>query len=186
MGVLGGHWRFLTGDLDDRVIHNVMEDHVWPQGRYPECFLLISLLEVCQEWGVLNGGTWRTLRVPDRILGWQGHSWCHWWCLLTPKKIPWKFCVDIFFRSLSRMGVLNGVTWRMLRFPDRRIGWQDHPWCHGWPCLTLRKIAWKFCVDIFIRSVSRMGGPPWEYLEDWLETWRTGSSLMTWIYFVDP
>ena len=25
-------------------------------GRYPENFVLISLLEVCQEWGVKKGG----------------------------------------------------------------------------------------------------------------------------------
>ena len=29
----------------------------------------ISSLEVRQEWGLLHGGTWRTLRVPDRRLG---------------------------------------------------------------------------------------------------------------------
>ena len=37
-----------------------------PQGRYPESFVLISLLEACQEWGVKKGGTWRMLRVPDQ------------------------------------------------------------------------------------------------------------------------
>ena len=47
------------------VIPDVMDDLILPQGRYPESFMLISLLEVCQEWGVLHGGTWRTLRVPD-------------------------------------------------------------------------------------------------------------------------
>ena len=28
---------------------------ILPQGRYPESFVLISLLEVCQEWGVKKG-----------------------------------------------------------------------------------------------------------------------------------
>ena len=43
----------------------------------------------------------------------------------------------------------------------------DQSWMfHGWPCLTLRKIPRKFCVDIFIRSVSRKVGPSWGYLED--------------------
>ena len=108
-----------------------------PKIKYSERFMLISLLEVCQEWGVKNGGTLRTLRVPDQRLGGQGHPWCHVWSCLTPRKIPWKF--------------------------------------HG---------------DIFIRSVSRMEGPSWGYLEDvegsWPETWMTESSLMSWMILFDP
>ena len=56
----------LTGDMEDRVIPDVMKYVFLPQGRYPENFVLISLLEVCQEGGVKMGGTWRTLRVPDQ------------------------------------------------------------------------------------------------------------------------
>ena len=41
---------------------------------YPETFVLISQLEVCQEGGVKKGVTWRTLRVPDRRHGGHGHS----------------------------------------------------------------------------------------------------------------
>ena len=39
------------GDLEDRVILDVMNDHILAPGRYPENFVLISLLEVCQEEG---------------------------------------------------------------------------------------------------------------------------------------
>ena len=35
--------------MEDRVIHIVMNDIFIPKGRYPENFVLISLLEVCQE-----------------------------------------------------------------------------------------------------------------------------------------
>ena len=63
----------LTGDMDDRVIPDIMNHVFLPQGRYPENFMLICQLEVCQEGGVKKGGTWRTLRVPDRIHGGQGH-----------------------------------------------------------------------------------------------------------------
>ena len=42
---------FLTGDMEDRVIPDIMNDVFSPQGRYPENFVLISLLEVCQEGG---------------------------------------------------------------------------------------------------------------------------------------
>ena len=41
----------LTGDMDNRVILDIMNDVLLPQGRYPESFVLISLLEVCQEQG---------------------------------------------------------------------------------------------------------------------------------------
>ena len=60
--------------MDDRVYHDVMNDVLLPQGRYPENFGLISQLEVRQEWGVKKGGTWRTLMVPDRRHGGQGHT----------------------------------------------------------------------------------------------------------------
>ena len=38
--------------MDDRVIHDIMNDVLLPHGRYPENFALISRLEVCQEWGL--------------------------------------------------------------------------------------------------------------------------------------
>ena len=54
------------GDLDDRVIADIMNGVFLPQGRYPKNFVLISQLEMCQEGGVQKEGTCRTLRVPDR------------------------------------------------------------------------------------------------------------------------
>ena len=50
-GVLGGCWGFLTWDMDDRVIPDVISDVLLPQGRYPENFVLISQLEVFREGG---------------------------------------------------------------------------------------------------------------------------------------
>ena len=41
--------------MDDRVIPDVISDILLPQGRYPENFVLISQLEVCQEGGVKKG-----------------------------------------------------------------------------------------------------------------------------------
>ena len=64
-------------NLKDRVILDIMEVLGGTQGLYPESFVLISLLKVCQEWEVLHGATWRTLKVPDRRLGGQGHFLCH-------------------------------------------------------------------------------------------------------------
>ena len=40
---------FLTGDMEDRVISDVMNHVFLPQGRYPENLVLMSPLEVCQE-----------------------------------------------------------------------------------------------------------------------------------------
>ena len=102
------------------------------QGRYPENFVLISLLEVRQEGGYLEDieGSW-----PET---WRTESFLTSWI--------------IFF--------------------------------------TPRKIPWKFRVDISIRSVSRMGGQEGGYLEDvngsWPETWRSGSSLTSWMMMFDP
>ena len=44
-----------------------------PQRRYPESLVLISLLEVYEEFGVKKGSTWRMLRVPDRRIAGHGH-----------------------------------------------------------------------------------------------------------------
>ena len=42
--------------MDDRVIHDVMNDVQLLQGRYPENFMMISQWEVCQEWGGARRG----------------------------------------------------------------------------------------------------------------------------------
>ena len=47
---------FLTGDMEDMFIPDVMNDVFLPQGRYPEHFVLISLLEVCREGGGSSRG----------------------------------------------------------------------------------------------------------------------------------
>ena len=147
---------------------------------------------MCQEGGVKKGGTWRMLRVPDRTHGGHGCSWRPEWCFFTPMNIPWKFCVDSSIRSVSgRGGVKKGGTWRTLRVPDQRHGGHSHSWRHEWCFFTPRKIPWKFCVDISIISVSRMGGgQEGGYLEDVEgsspETWRTWLFLTSWMMFFDP
>ena len=42
--------------MEDMVVPDIMNDVFLPQGRYPENFVLISLLEVCQEGGGQEGG----------------------------------------------------------------------------------------------------------------------------------
>ena len=65
----------MTWDLKEMVILDVLDNLILQQGRYPEQFVLISLLGVCQEWGVKKGGTWGMLKVPDRGHGSLGHHW---------------------------------------------------------------------------------------------------------------
>ena len=55
--MLGEQLWFLTRDMDSMVVPDIMNDVFLPQGRYPENFMLISQLEVCQEGGVKKGGT---------------------------------------------------------------------------------------------------------------------------------
>ena len=150
--------------------------------------MMLSLIEVCQEWGVLYGGTWRILRVPDWRHGWQGNTCRHEWCSFTLRNIPWKFCVNISIRSVSRRGVKKGVTWRMLRVPDQWLGWHGHSWSHEWCSSTPRKIPWKFCVDISIRSVSEWGvkkGGTWRTLRvpDQRHGWQGHSWRHEWCSF---
>ena len=40
---------FMIKDMVDRVIPDVMNDLLIPQGSIPENFMFLSLLEVCQE-----------------------------------------------------------------------------------------------------------------------------------------
>ena len=42
-GVLGGRLVFLTGDMEDRVIFDTMDDLGEPQGSYPDSFVSLSL-----------------------------------------------------------------------------------------------------------------------------------------------
>ena len=60
--------------MEDMVIPDVINDVLLPQRGYPENLVLISQLEVSQEGRVKNGGTWRTLRVPDRRYEGHGNS----------------------------------------------------------------------------------------------------------------
>ena len=48
-------WGFLTRDMEEMVVPDVMNHVFLPQGRYPENFVLISQLEVCQEDEVIEG-----------------------------------------------------------------------------------------------------------------------------------
>ena len=60
--------------MEDMVVPDVMNYVFLPQGRYPENFVLISQLEVCQEGGESRrgvlGGRWGFLTrdMEDRVI----------------------------------------------------------------------------------------------------------------------
>ena len=112
--------------------------------------MLISVLEVCQEWGVKKGGTWRTLRVPDWRLGGQGHPWCQGWSYFTPRKIPWKFHVDIIIRNVSGRGCQEGGDLEDIEGSWPEI-WRTGSSMTLWMYLVdPRDHILKFCVTILI------------------------------------
>ena len=49
----------MTGDMEDMVVPDIMNDVFVPQARYPENFVLISQLEVRQEEGGQEGVYWK-------------------------------------------------------------------------------------------------------------------------------
>ena len=69
-GCWGGLWP-ITWAFGPIII-KFMDDLGRPVGRYPEIFMLISLLSV-SGMGGKEGGTWRMLRVPD----WRHGGWGH-------------------------------------------------------------------------------------------------------------
>ena len=82
MGVLGGHWGFLTGEMEDRVIPDVI-NHFFPPWKIPLKCCANIFNESVSGRKVKKRGTWRRLRVPDWRHGWHGHSWLHEWCSFT-------------------------------------------------------------------------------------------------------
>ena len=121
--VLGWCREFLTGDMKDRVIPDIMNDVFLPQERYPENFLPISLLEVCQEGGVKKGATWRMLRVSDQRHGGHGHSWCRKWCFLPQGRYPENFVLISQLEEGQEqisVGVSHSVT-QSVRIADTEL-----------------------------------------------------------------
>ena len=82
--------------------------------------MLISLLKVCQEKGsrreVLEGimEVRVILDVMDDVS-------------LPSGRYPLSFVLISLLEVCQVLGVKKGVTWRMLRVPDRRLGLHGHP-----------------------------------------------------------
>ena len=102
----------MIGDLEDMVIVDVMDDLVQPKGRYPESFVLISLLEVCKAWESLE------YRVILEVLN---------DLVCTRGRYPESFALISLMEVCQEWGVKKGGTRRTLRVPDRRCGGLGHP-----------------------------------------------------------
>ena len=68
VGLWPSTWAF------DPVTIKFMDDLGRPKGSYPDIFMFISLLEMCQESGIKKGCTFRDLTVPDQRHGRTGSS----------------------------------------------------------------------------------------------------------------
>ena len=73
--ILGRHWGFLTRYCEDWVSSDLMNHHDMCFFPYLLNFSSLVWLEVCQEQPVLGVHTWRTLIVPEQILGGSRHLW---------------------------------------------------------------------------------------------------------------
>ena len=130
------------------------------------------------------------LMVPEQRRGWKGHpsrTMNH--VLLLQGRYLENFTLYLNGKCLKKGGQEGGYledvegswpeTWRTCSF---MMSWMMF--------FILRKIPWKVCVYILIRSVSRRGGHEEWYLEDiegsWPETWRTWLFLTSWMMFFTP
>ena len=83
--ILGGCWWFLTGNLEDGVILDILDHHHMSFLTCVPNFSSLAWLEVCQEPSILEVRTWMMLMVPDWRLGGWGRLWCHgssWYVIL--------------------------------------------------------------------------------------------------------
>ena len=151
-------------------------------------FSSLAWIEVCQEPPVLEvilGGCWWFLTgyLDDGVI--LDVKYCHdmWFltCIQNFSSLAW-------IGSVSRTPCPRSHTWRMLMVPDRTLGGWGYPWRHGSSWYMVLDLCAKFQLSSMIRSVSRTPYPLSPYLEDvdgsWLETWRMGSFLTSWVVII--
>ena len=111
----------------------------------------------------------------------DGHNMCFLTCVPNFSSLAWLEVPQEPPRPRSD-------TWRKLMVPEWRLGGWGHPWNHGSSWYVTLDLCSKFLLSSMIRSLSRTPPPPKSYLEDidgsWLETWRMGSSLTSWIVLI--
>ena len=110
--------------------------------------------------------TWRTLDVPDWILGGWGHSWHHG----SSGYVIFYLCANSQFwsmiRSLSRIHRPRSNTWRMLKVPDCILRRWGHSWHHGLSWCVILDLCSTFHLSSMNIIMSRTPCPR-------CHTWRT-------------
>ena len=108
--------------MDDRVIPDVMNDVFLPQGRYPENFVPIPLLEGGSRKGILVGH-WGFLtkdRVDRVIPDIMNHVF------LPQGRYPDNFLLISQLEVCQEGGFMKGGTWRTFRVSDWKHGGIGH------------------------------------------------------------
>ena len=170
VGLWPSTWAF------DPVTIKFMDDLGRPKGSYPDIFMFISLLEMCQESGIKKGCTFRDLTVPDQRHGRTGSSSTIWLIFFHSKwetvKFFWWYLNQ---RACQEWGLKKGGTWRILWVPDWKHGTHVHSLRYEWLFYlkeyTLKIWRWFFCLKCVKRGRSRNGelGGCWWFLKEYME-----------------
>ena len=185
--ILEGCWQFLTGDLENGVILDIIDCHdMWFLTSVPNFSSLAWCLS--RTFPNLEVHTWRMLMVPDWRLGGKGHPWHHGLSCFVILDLCAKFQLSSMIISTSWIPVLEVHTWRTVMVPDWILGGWGHPWHHESSWYVILDLCAKFQVSSIVRSVSGTSRTQRPYLEDidgfWLWTWRMGSSFTSWIFII--
>jgi hypothetical protein len=121
------------------------------------------------------GGTlflWRVLGAFGPYLRPSDHDHDMWFLTCVPN-----FSSLAWLEVCQEPPVLEVHTWRTLSVPDWILREWDHSWHLEWSWYVILDLCAKFQLSSLIRSVSKT---------DWLETWKLGSFLTSWIILGDP
>ena len=116
---LGGYWLFLTGDLKDGIIFDIICHFVRCYGRYLKFWSRSEMIWLRKD----NLETWKILMVPDRGLEGWGHPWFHrssWYMIINIcpnfNILSWKKCIKNPPSSMLDLEDIDSFwlgTWRM-------------------------------------------------------------------------
>ena len=86
------------------VILDVREDFILPNRRFPENFVLISVVEECQVYGVKKGATWKDIST-DYYISWV---WDATGCFWTTSNQIYNFALGRHKSILKDFQIFSG------------------------------------------------------------------------------
>ena len=113
----GGTWWMLMvpdQDFNERIIYHVMDYHDMLFLTFVQNFSSLAWLEVHQEPSVLHVHTWRTLILPDLVLGGKVPLWCHGYLILD-------MCAKLHQKHWLPMSILWGPGRFLTRNLENRV-----------------------------------------------------------------